>query len=256
MKNLHLIATDKPSRLLLSKRDYYQFLKDNASTNINNHFEGNYQHIYITSDEEIKEGDWYLNTEEKNGVMNPFYGKLYIANQSIKEVSYDYMPNLKKIILTTDTDLIKDGVQPIDDEFLEWFVNNPSCEEVEVFKERHHVVEFIDDYPKGFFDYKIIIPQEEPKPIHKFNNGRGATLCGKCYVIISEGLTEDLYCEECKPKQETIEEVAANLADPNICKTDNWIAGAQWQQEQIPSIIEQYLETAFISKEQGYKCSF
>jgi hypothetical protein len=29
----------------------------------------------------------------------------------------------------------------------------------------------------------------------------------------------------------TIEEAAANLADPNICKTDNWIAGAKWQQE-------------------------
>ena len=32
-------------------------------------------------------------------------------------------------------------------------------------------------------------------------------------------------------KQETLEEVAANLADPNLCKTDNWIAGAKWQQE-------------------------
>jgi hypothetical protein len=28
-------------------------------------------------------------------------------------------------------------------------------------------------------------------------------------------------------KKETIEEVAANLADPNLCKTDNWIAGAK-----------------------------
>jgi transcription antitermination factor NusA-like protein len=35
------------------------------------------------------------------------------------------------------------------------------------------------------------------KPIHKFNNGRGATLCNQCSVIISVGLTDDLYCEEC-----------------------------------------------------------
>jgi hypothetical protein len=42
--------------------------------------------------------------------------------------------NYKKIILTTDQDLIKDGVQAIDDEFLEWFVKNPSCEEVEIKK--------------------------------------------------------------------------------------------------------------------------
>ena len=40
----------------------------------------------------------------------------------------------KKIILTTDKELIKDGVQAIDDDFLEWFVKNPSCEEVETVK--------------------------------------------------------------------------------------------------------------------------
>ena len=35
------------------------------------------------------------------------------------------------------------------------------------------------------------------KPIHKFNGGKGATLCNKCSGIISEGLTEDLLCEKC-----------------------------------------------------------
>jgi len=39
------------------------------------------------------------------------------------------------------------------------------------------------------------------KPIHKLNNGRGATLCNTCSVIITTGLTKDLYCEKCKPKQ-------------------------------------------------------
>jgi len=29
------------------------------------------------------------------------------------------------------------------------------------------------------------------------------------------------------------EEAAANLADPNLCKTDNWIAGAKWQAERM-----------------------
>lgn len=33
------------------------------------------------------------------------------------------------------------------------------------------------------------------------NGGKGATLCYKCSVIISIGLTEDLYCEKCKPKE-------------------------------------------------------
>jgi hypothetical protein len=34
---------------------------------------------------------------------------------------------------------------------------------------------------------------------------------------------------------EEIEEAAANLADPNLCKTDNWIAGAKWQAERMYS---------------------
>jgi len=36
----------------------------------------------------------------------------------------------------------------------------------------------------------------------------------------------------------TLEEVAANLADPNICKTDNWIAGANWQAERMYTYTE------------------
>ena len=41
------------------------------------------------------------------------------------------------------------------------------------------------------------------KPIHKFNGGRGATLCNTCSKIITTGLTEDMYCDDCggtKPK--------------------------------------------------------
>ena len=44
------------------------------------------------------------------------------------------------------------------------------------------------------------------KPIHKLNGGLGATLCHTCTVIISTGLTEDLYCNSCKNKQ-TIESI-------------------------------------------------
>jgi len=36
------------------------------------------------------------------------------------------------------------------------------------------------------------------KPIHKFNGGKGATLCYSCRVIITESLTEDAYCNKCR----------------------------------------------------------
>ena len=51
---------------------------------------------------------------------------------------------------------------------------------------------------------------------------------------------------EKEPKQETLEEAAANLADPNLCKTDNWIAGAKWQaermysEEEVKSFLDRY----------------
>lgn len=46
------------------------------------------------------------------------------------------------------------------------------------------------------------------KPIHKFNNGNGATLCHQCSCIISIGFTDDLYCKECKEqRKELLKEV-------------------------------------------------
>lgn len=62
---------------------------------------------------------------------------------------------LKKIILTDNEDLIKDDVQKIDDEFLEWFIKNPSCERVEIL-ETPKLVKMIDNE-----FYKIIIPSKE-----------------------------------------------------------------------------------------------
>ena len=92
--------------------------------------------IYITSDEEIKEGDYVLSG------TNTLCKCMYPKNVVDKDV--------KKIILTTDGDLIKDGIQVIDDEFLEWFVKNPSCEKVKI--------ESWQTKGEWDLDYKIIIP--------------------------------------------------------------------------------------------------
>jgi hypothetical protein len=111
------------------------------------------ENIYITSDEEIKEGDYYI---------TPNNSILKSLGQMLTNVE-DY----KKIILTTDQDLIKDDVQTIDDDFLEWFVKNPSCEEVET--ERLEDGKYVDRFADGsvvegvYENYKIIIPKKEPK---------------------------------------------------------------------------------------------
>jgi hypothetical protein len=111
MKNIHLIPTDKLSRLYEFGGEYHLQIKSQENFRS--------QNIYITSDEEIKDGDWII---YKNKVS-----KIERGDNELFHLS-------KKIILTTDQDLINDGVQAIDDEFLVWFVNNPSCERVEVRK--------------------------------------------------------------------------------------------------------------------------
>lgn len=42
-------------------------------------------------------------------------------------------------------------------------------------------------------------------------------------------------------RAKAIEEAAASLADPNLCKTDNWIAGAKWMEQQINPVYKEYL---------------
>jgi hypothetical protein len=149
-KNIHVLATPNPSRLYLTKEGFYFLLPNIKGNNVK------FQNIYITNDEEIKEGDWIIdlvrnNISEVSGISNED------NNIVLDSGSFANINQCKKIILTTDQDLIKDGVQAIDDEFLEWFVKNPSCEEVEVYKDKRLEIE------QDFEFYEIIIPKEEPK---------------------------------------------------------------------------------------------
>jgi hypothetical protein len=69
------------------------------------------QHIYITNDEEIKEGDYcisHLNIIDEGKIHN----SQTIFNPKTKE-HLILLQSCKKIILTTDQDLIKDNVQAI-----------------------------------------------------------------------------------------------------------------------------------------------
>jgi len=75
-------------------------------------------------------------------------------------------------------------------------------------------------------------------PIHKYNGGKGATLCNKCRKIIVEKLTDDLYCKECvdyKEISEEIRRIAINAPNRDVmsCEFGNWFAPA----------IEKYLKT-------------
>jgi hypothetical protein len=145
MKNIFILPTDQPSRLYLEYGDGDLCL---ANTPLPQTSRSNNQHIYITSDEEIKEGDWLL-------IIDDF--ETYVHEHKGDNLPTTYY---KKIILTTDPTLIADGIQSIDDEFLEWFVENPSCEYVEIKMQNHYASGALQP---NLWEYKIIIPQEEPK---------------------------------------------------------------------------------------------
>jgi len=171
--NIHILPTDKPRTYKGGKVSIFTAVSSMMPTE-------SVYNIYITNSEEIKEGDWFL-TDDKR----------------VEKCAPDWRAREwhKKIILTTDQDLIKDGVQAIDDEFLEWFVKYPSCEEVEVLR-----------YP--IERLYTIIPKEEPT-IVRFPT----------------------YYES---KQETLEEAAQNYAVTKKNRTSHLMGfkeGANWQQQ-------------------------
>ena len=205
-KNIWLLPTKKMSRLYLRNG----VLKmDNSGFNL----QLSYQNIYITSDEEIKEDDVVYS---KRGFIGKF-GKF----------EKSYIDECKKIILTTDHELIADGVQAIDDTFLEWFVNNPSCEKVEVRKWFGG---------EDFLGYKIIIPKED-----RSCNNSCSVVCGECQIL--------------EIKQETLEEAAeiflidyANGLDyATQWHKKNFIDGPKLQVERMYS-EEEVLELLLRSK--------
>ena len=198
MKNIHVLPTDKPSRLVKFFTKRFHLCKEILPIQD----EEQYHNIYITSDVDIKERNWGLSKlNELVRFGKKFHTLLY-----------------KKIILTTDQDLIKDGVQSIDDEFLEWFVKNPSCEEVEVISLRKSSG-WYDEKEIWYWDflaYKIIIPKEKPKQIWE----QIIEDCG--------GEEEFMKSAGLLPKQETLEEFI-RIESKSANESIGIMKGVEWQ---------------------------
>jgi hypothetical protein len=196
MKNIHILPTDKLSRLFIIDGTLYNYHKPQQGDGVN---EIN-QHIYITNSEEIKEGDYVYSIKQGYNIQK-------VPKGLVK--SYQEVEHYKKIILTTDHDLINDGIQPIDDTFLQWFVKNPSCEKVEVIRDR---VFRLDEFnQREFYDnYKIIIPQEEPKQEMPIINGSYGCIIETNKQETLEESAERFYSEQSKAYEDAIEPIFDN----------------------------------------------
>ena len=151
MKNIHLLPTEKEQHSIIQKNTGLLLVQTTDKV-----YSGTKLNLYITSDEEIKEGDkWIYNIHWNKPKKIEEDWVLKILNES---------SNTFKIILTTDQDLIEDGVQDIDDEFLEWFVKNPSCEEIEIGDWFNEILSCCRSKEECHCNKKrIIIPKEELK---------------------------------------------------------------------------------------------
>ena len=272
MKNIHVLPTDEPSRLYTNMQGVLS--KDELKMRLKNY------NIYITNDEEIKEENLtkeiYVIDIQTNNI-----GKLTCKNRFFKgsskliEVEWKNKQNIwncyhiREIILTTDQELIKDGVQAIDDDFLEWFVKNPSCEKVDVeFKEKYDEQVVLVTLANKLspttiksnikIHYKIIIPKEESKQTVQEYEQQGL----EKYSYESEPKQETIYeytenykpsfvdLTDILPKQETLEEVADRLYPYEVgygvfdrnCEIDierqRFVEGAKCQQEISYSVEE------------------
>jgi hypothetical protein len=202
MKNIHVIPTDQPSRLHLGNSGLVLCYLDFGENTING------QHIYVTSDEEIKEGvnQWYLDK---------------FLNKPMNSGGAQYGEKQNVIILTTDLTLITDGVQAIDDEFLEWFVKNPTCEFVEVNK-------------------NLIVTQDKPLIQHQ----------GSKPIVVPHRIDYKIIIPQEEPKQETLEEAAKKYKDLKLPDDlyDGFIVGAKWQsermysEEEVKDIVDKTIE--------------
>jgi hypothetical protein len=194
--------------------------------------------LFITSDEEIKEGDWCYDK-----VLNLIF-------QTDNHTDFNYVnqtDNVFKIILTTDQGL--DGIQSIDDTFLEWFVKNPNCEEVEVEIETTSIQLPQQQLSENSYDlafrwinkkvYKIIIPQEEPILFESFDKEKSVVI-----TTMGQKLVREL---QSTTQEETIEKIAENESeyladweDKDMYKK-GFVDGAKWQQERSFSELFQWL---------------
>jgi hypothetical protein len=237
MKNIHLLPTQKPSRLF---KDGEKLKLDIESYGVNN------QHIYITSDEKPENNDWCYDKSVEGRIVR------------FTALPKHWRDTQKKIILTTDPDLISDGVQAIGDDFLEWFVKNPSCEfvkvvsELKAFDKNGFCISYAiydTDYTKMMY---YIIPEEESKqefPLFDKEKtdvitNEGQKVVRKLQNIIQEETIEDAAERNC----ESITHPYCDREKSMFIKGAKWMAKRMFSEEDLKLFARQYYREIKLDK--------
>jgi hypothetical protein len=158
--------------------------------------------VYITTHENIGEGDWFIRGDEihrcfrvhKTDIefLTSIYS-VYSGSNTFWDKKY-----CKKIILTTNKDLITNGVQKIDEESLEYLKLNSENVKIDLVAVNEFGSEItVNGYGFDKFIYKIIIQKEEFKQERLFTEKEVIDIVEKSRKT---GLTAEYLIEQFKNK--------------------------------------------------------
>lgn len=147
-------------------------------------------HIYITSDDEINENDWHINRTMNE--VDRASRNLSINHKSDGEFGASIRKQYKKIIFTSNINLISDGVEALGSNFYLWFAENSDLKHVKIISQRvictceeesHRVTEYVvGDYVSGLYI-----------------TGRIKEIKGESCVIEHDSHTERISLDRIKP---------------------------------------------------------
>lgn len=209
--NIFLYPTNEPSQLYsiigsndLGKTTNDPYYTENMGGGTQN------QYVVVISNDPIKVGDWTL--------MFDSVGNLFLGHEPQQYLGIEHghhlNDGLRKIVLSNDPKLTSTGVQPINEEFLEWLVNNPTCKFIET-----------DRNLNGKYYYKTFIPKEEHNPFE-----------------LPKALPDDVFYKSLEPKQETLEEIA-KIRQRELATAEIGI---------IPNFVDGFIEGVKYKDEQSY----
>ena len=170
--NVVMLPTNEKSKLILSfKEKSFNYLTEPKLTLIVE--EANYQlsniqsqHLYIISDEKIKEGDWYI--DDCNQIR-----RSVTSDKEYWSVREDY----KKIIATTDKNL----VTKYDERFEDVTINKNSLNQKLPQLPQQFIYDYIAEYNKGNVITEVMVEYEDCGTID--------STCGLIPHISTEGDT-------------------------------------------------------------------
>ena len=118
---------------------------------------GYQKHLYITTDEEIKEGDWFINTGSGGHPTPKVYQANFENSKAFKE--FGPYPEIRKIIATTDPKLNEvNNKDKVDESWFRPLIPKIPQSFIEEYCKAGGIDEVLVEYTGGRWDYKRYDP--------------------------------------------------------------------------------------------------